>query len=151
MLVVSLAADRLGSKPVIVTTFLLAGLSVVLFSLRLPTVVLYTLVAMGGLGTMGTQTFLLAYVSKHYPVRIGATAMGWTLGFGRLGAVLAPPVLGLILGSGLAFHWNFYALAVPSLLGAALIALVPRAEAGRPAADRVAHDDVSPSALEESA
>ena len=150
MLVVSRAADRLGSKPVIVTTFLLAGLSVVLLSLRMPTAALYTLVALGGVGTMGTQTFLLAYVSKHYPVRMGATALGWALGFGRLGSVLAPPVLGLILGSGLAFHWNFYALAVPGLLGAALIALVPRTRGKAPAADLVAHD-VSPSALEEPA
>ncbi|MFJ3804367.1 MFS transporter [Streptomyces sp. NPDC090088] len=144
MLVVSLAADRLGSKPILVATFLLASTSVVLLSLRLPTAALYTLVALGGVGTMGTQTFLLAYVSKHYPVRMGATAMGWTLGFGRLGSVLAPPLLGLILGSGLAFRWDFYALAVPGLLGAALITLVPRAPGTRSADGREAPDTVSP-------
>jgi AAHS family benzoate transporter-like MFS transporter len=75
---------------------------------------------------MGTQTFVLAYVSKHYPVRMGATALGWTLGFGRLGSMLAPPLLGLIIGAGLAFQWNFYALAVPGIIGALLIGLVPR-------------------------
>jgi AAHS family benzoate transporter-like MFS transporter len=147
MLLVSLAADRLGSKPIIVGTFLLAGLSVVLLSVRMPTAALYTLVALGGVGTMGTQTFLLAYVSKHYPVRMGATAIGWTLGFGRLGSVLAPPLLGLILGSGLAFGWNFYVLAVPGILGAALITLVPRAGAGTPAPAHQEAHDVSPSAL----
>ncbi|CAM5348023.1 hypothetical protein [Streptomyces aurantiogriseus] len=65
--------------------------------------------------------------TEHYPVRMGATAMGWTLGFGRLGSMLAPPLLGLIIGAGLAFQWNFYALAVPGVIGAVLIALVPRA------------------------
>lgn len=126
-LLISLAADRLGSKPIIVTTCLLAGVAVMLLSLRLPTAVLYTAVALGGVGAMGTQTFVLAYVSKYYPVRMGATALGWTLGFGRLGSMLAPPLLGVIIGAGLAFQWNFYALAVPALIGAVLIGLVPRA------------------------
>ncbi len=126
-LLISLAADRLGSKPVIVTTSLLAGAAVILLSLRLPTAVLYAAVALGGVGAMGTQTFVLAYVSKHYPARMGATALGWTLGFGRLGSMLAPPLLGLIIGAGLAYQWNFYALAVPGLIGAALIGLIPRA------------------------
>lgn len=125
-LIISLAADRLGSKPVIVTTYLTASVAVILLSLRLPTAVLYAAVALGGVGAMGTQTFVLAYVSKHYPIRMGATAMGWALGVGRLGSMLAPPLLGLIIGAGLAYQWNFYALAVPGVLGAALIGLVPR-------------------------
>ena len=125
-LIISLAADRLGSKPIIITTYLLASVAVILLSLRLPTAVLYAAVALGGVGAMGTQTFVLALVSKHYPKRMGATAMGWTLGLGRLGSMLAPPLLGLIIGAGLAFQWNFYALAVPGVLGAALIGLVPR-------------------------
>ncbi|MER5429001.1 aromatic acid/H+ symport family MFS transporter [Streptomyces sp. NPDC002588] len=124
--VISLAADRLGSKPIIGSTYLLASVSVILLSLRLPTAMLYVAVALGGVGAIGTQTFVLAYISKHYPVRMCATAMGWTLGFGRLGSMLAPPVLGLIIGAGWAFQWNFYALAVPGVLGAALIGLVPR-------------------------
>lgn len=126
-IVISLAADRLGSKPVIATTFLLASVAVILLSLRLPTAMLFAAVALGGVGAMGTQTFVLAYISKHYPVRMGATAMGWTLGFGRLGSMLAPPLLGLIIGSGLTFQWNFYALAVPGVLGTVLIGFAPRA------------------------
>ncbi|CAL9326991.1 Gentisate transporter [Streptomyces sp. enrichment culture] len=126
-LLISLAADRLGSKPIIVATYLLAGAAVILLSLRLPTAVLYAAVALGGIGAMGTQTFVLAYASKYYPVRMGATALGWTLGFGRIGSMLAPPLLGLIIGAGLAYQWNFYALAIPGIIGAALIGLVPRA------------------------
>ncbi|CAM5741253.1 hypothetical protein SALBM311S_01228 [Streptomyces alboniger] len=53
--------------------------------------------------------------------------MGWTLGFGRLGSILAPPLLGLIIGAGPAFQWNFYALAVPGVIGALLVGAVPRA------------------------
>ncbi|WP_405622379.1 MFS transporter [Streptomyces sp. NBC_00076] len=126
-LLIAMAADRLGSKPIITTTYLVSSVAVLLLSLRLPTTVLYAAVALGGVGAMGTQSFVLAYVSKHYPVRMGATAMGWTLGFGRLGSMLAPPLLGLIIGAGLAFQWNFYALAVPGVIGALLVGAVPRA------------------------
>jgi AAHS family benzoate transporter-like MFS transporter len=131
--VIATAADRLGSKPVIVATFLLAAAAVTLLSLRLPVLVLYALVAVGGAGTIGTQAFINAYVSKHYPVAMSATALGWSLGVGRLGSVSAPPVLGLLVGSALGVGWNFYAIAVPGLLGAALILLVPR-RPGDPAA-----------------
>jgi len=124
--VIAMAADKLGSKPVIVVTFLLAAVAVTLLSLHLPSLVLYALVAVGGAGTIGTQAFINAYVSKHYPVRMGATALGWSLGIGRLGSVSAPPVLGLLVGSALGVGWNFYAIAIPGLIGAALIALVPR-------------------------
>ena len=140
-LVISLVADRLGSKPIIVTTFLLGSAAVMVLSLHLPTAVLYGAVALGGAGAMGTQTFVFAYVSKHYPVRMSAAAMGWTVGFGRLGSMLAPTLLGLIIGAGLAFQWNFYALAVPGVLGAALVGLVPRRLDARSSvgADRAAH------------
>jgi AAHS family benzoate transporter-like MFS transporter len=130
--VVGTVADRLGSKPTLVGTFLLAAVTVSLLSVRLPQPVLYLLVGLGGLGTLGTQTFILAYVSKHYPARMAATALGWTLGVGRLGSVAAPPALGLIIGSGLAFGWNFFVIGLAGLLGAALIAAVPRAPAVDP-------------------
>ncbi|MFI7500671.1 hypothetical protein ACIBVL_19630 [Streptomyces sp. NPDC049687] len=58
---------------------------------------------------------------------MGATVLGWMLGFGRLGSMLAPPLLGLIIQAGLAFQWNLYALAVPGVIGTVLITLVPRA------------------------
>jgi AAHS family benzoate transporter-like MFS transporter len=125
-ILISTAADRIGSKPVIILTFLVAAISVGLLSIALPTAALYVLVALGGAGVIATQAFINAYVSEHYPVRMGATALGWSLGIGRLGSMAAPPVLGLIIGSALGLQWNFYAIAIPGLLGAAIIALVPR-------------------------
>lgn len=125
-ILISTAADRIGSKPVIILTFLVAAVAVGLLSIALPTAALYLLVALGGAGVIATQAFINAYVSEHYPVRMGATALGWSLGIGRLGSMAAPPVLGLFIGSALGLQWNFYAIAIPGLLGAAIIALVPR-------------------------
>ncbi|MFD5947652.1 MFS transporter [Streptomyces collinus] len=141
----SLVADRIGSKPIIITTYTVSSVAVLVLSLHLPTAVLYAAVALGGLGAMGTQSFVLAFVSKHYPVGASATAMGWSLGFGRIGSMLAPPLLGLIIGSGLAFQWNFYALAVPGLIGALLTWLVPRAPRTEAPADLVNAEGPTPS------
>ena len=124
--VIALAADRIGSKPVILMTFLAAAVAVTLLSIELPILGLYLLVAIGGAGTIGTQAFINAYVSKHYPVRMGATALGWSLGVGRLGSVAAPPVLGVIVGSALGAGWSFYAIALAGVVGALVIAVVPR-------------------------
>lgn len=125
-ILISTAADRMGSKAVITLTFLVAAVSVALLAFNLPTAALYVLVGLGGAGVIATQAFINAYVSEHYPVRMGATALGWSLGIGRLGSIAAPPVLGLLIGSGLGLQWNFYAIAIPGLLGAAIIAFVPR-------------------------
>ena len=100
-LLIATAADRLGSRPITVFTFLLAAASIGLLSIQLPTLGVYILVGLGGIGVLATQTFINAYVSKHYPVRMGATALGWSLGVGRLGSVFAPLVLGALLGYGL--------------------------------------------------
>lgn len=123
---ISTLADRIGSRQILLCTFLLASVSVALLTISLPTVALYVLVACGGIGVIATQSFILAFVSKVYPVTISATALGWSLGIGRLGSVAAPPVLGLIVGSALAIQWNFWAIAIPGLLGAITIALIPR-------------------------
>jgi AAHS family benzoate transporter-like MFS transporter len=127
-ILISTLADRIGSRQILLGTFILASVSVALLTISLPTVALYVLVACGGVGVIATQSFILAFVSKVYPVAISATALGWSLGIGRLGSVAAPPVLGLIVGSALAIQWNFWAIAIPGLLGAVAIALIPRGQ-----------------------
>jgi MFS family permease len=61
-----------------------------------------------GLGSVGTQILVNAYVAKHYPVGSRATARGWSLGIGRLGAITGPLLGGLVLSSALGLEWNYY-------------------------------------------
>jgi MFS transporter, AAHS family, benzoate transport protein len=70
-------------------------------------------------------------------VRIGAAALGWSLGIGRLGAVSAPTVLGLLVGSALGLGWNFYAIAICECADGAVrqfAATFPPASVGGPPA-----------------
>jgi AAHS family benzoate transporter-like MFS transporter len=119
------AADRKGSKPVIVLAFLLAAVSIGLLSLRSPMIALYALFAVAGYGTIGTQNLINAYVGRYYPTGARATGVGWSLGVGRLGAIVGPVAGGLVLDSGLAANWNFYLFAAVALVGLLATSLVP--------------------------
>lgn len=132
----SVATDRLRPKPVAVFSFLLALASISLLSVQMPLGAVYAVVAVAGIGTHGTQVLVNAYVSRHYPADIRATALGWSLGIGRLGTIFGPVVGGLLLTWQLAPQWSFYVFSLPALLGATAILLLPRvrAERARPAA-----------------
>ena len=125
-LVASTLADRLGSKVVTTVAFALAAFSIYALSVNPVAFALYLLIAIAGLGTVGTQILVNGYVATHYPAGSRATALGWSLGVGRLGAIVGPLFGGWVLDSGLSLDWNFYGFAVPAVLGAVVIAAVPR-------------------------
>jgi DNA-binding IclR family transcriptional regulator len=91
-----------------------------------------------GADSVATQILVNGYVAVHYPASSRATALGWSLGIGRIGAILGPILGGLVAGSALGYQWNFYVFAVFALLGAALIAAVPAVRAAADAPDRAA-------------
>ncbi len=131
--ITSAATDRFGSKPMCVLSFLLAFFSLGLLSLPgLPTPILYGLLVLAGVGSHGTQVLLIAYISGHHPASSRATALGWSFGMGRLGGISGPLIGGFLVGAGLTVPWGFYAFALPGLVGAIVVALVPRAPTEAP-------------------
>lgn len=92
-------------------------------------------VAIAGFGSIGTQTLVNGYAAACFPAWARGTAVGVTLGMGRVGAVVAPIMVGLIMQSDLGFAWNFYAFLVPALLGLVVIMFVPRRTAAARAAE----------------
>lgn len=126
-LAASSIADRVGSKPVIALTFLAAAGSLSLLALHPPTIVVYLLVAIAGVGTTGTQILINTYVGGYYPTSCRATALGLALGVGRLGGVLGPIYGGYLLATGISPAWQFYAFALPAVLGGLVITAVPSA------------------------
>jgi AAHS family benzoate transporter-like MFS transporter len=126
-ILISLLADRFGSKPVIATAFLAACVALFLLSQRVGgTGFLLIFVAFAGLGSVGVQILINGFVAVYYPAITRATALGWNLSSGRLGGILGPLLGGWVIGAGLAFQWNFYVFAIPALLGALFILLIPR-------------------------
>lgn len=132
-LLVSVLADKWGSKAVTVAAFGSAAISLALLATKPNAGLLMLLVAVAGFGTVGTQILINGYVATHYPASARATALGWSLGVGRIGAIVGPTYGAWLLASGNGIEWNFYGFAIPAVIGALIIAAVPasRAVGGR--------------------
>ena len=86
--------------------------------------IVYLMLVLAGVGTHGTQCLIIAAVASHYPAHLRGTALGWALGTGRIGAVVAPQVGGLLLAAGLGVNSNFLAFAGAAGIAAVLLAAV---------------------------
>ena len=117
-------ADRFHIKYVLVGMYLVAAASITLLGYRMPTGILYLLVGLAGASTIGTQIVTCAYASQFYPVAVRSTGVGMMLGVGRAGAILAPILIGVLVGMELALEKNFLAIAIPAAIASVSILLI---------------------------
>lgn len=120
------AADRWGSKKVISVSYFLAGISIALLSIKSSMIVVYSLVGIAGFGTIGTTLILNAYISKYFSAENRATALGWALGFGRIGAISGPLLGGWFMTWKLDLSWNFYVFAIAGILASLSVLFIPK-------------------------
>ena len=117
-------ADRTNLKLVTAFMFVVAAIAIAMMGHKLPTAVLFVVVAVVGACTIGTQSMTLAYCGQFYPTNLRSTGVGLMLGMGRIGGILATIVIGFIVNMDLSMSSNFLAIAIPALLAAASILLV---------------------------
>lgn len=113
------AGDKVGTIPTGVFAATLAGLALLVLLLKPPIGVVYVILILAGVGTHGTQCLIIAAIATYFPAHLRGTALGFGLGVGRIGAVAAPQLGGLLLGAGLGVGSNYVMFG-----GAALIAAV---------------------------
>ncbi|WP_081707583.1 MFS transporter [Bacillus massiliigorillae] len=124
------AADKWGSKKVIIISYLLASISIALLSVKASMLVVYGLVGVAGFGTIGTTLILNAYISKYFDTKIRATSLGWALGFGRIGAILGPILAGLVISWNFNLSTNFYIFALAAVIAAIAVIFIPKSKQG---------------------
>ena len=129
---------RIGHRSVLISMFFMGALSFVFLSLTSNTLLLYLLIALTGACTVGTQNLVNPYISEYYPREIRATGLSIAVGVGRIGGILAPVAIGLLLTTNLAPQHAFMAFAIPCLLGAIAFIMVQEKYASF---DRVAQLD----------
>lgn len=117
-------ADRFHIKYVLVGMYALAAVSVTLLGYKVSTPVLFLLVGVAGASTIGTQIVTYAYAGQFYPAAIRATGIGWASGVGRSGAILAPIVIGTLVGMALPLQQNFAAIAIPAVIATVAVSLI---------------------------
>jgi AAHS family 4-hydroxybenzoate transporter-like MFS transporter len=73
---------------------------------------------LAGILTIGAQMCTVALCASFYDTRLRATGVGWTMGIGRIGAILGPILGGILIGAGFTAP-VFFLLAGLTSLGAA--------------------------------
>jgi AAHS family benzoate transporter-like MFS transporter len=117
-------ADRFHIKYVLMAFYAMAAVSITLLGYKVPTEVLFLLVALAGASTIGTQILTYAYVGQFYPMAARSTGIGWASGVGRSGAILAPILIGTLVGMNLPLQMNFMAIAIPAVIAVIAVALI---------------------------
>jgi len=131
-------ADRFHIKYVLIGMYALAAVSITLLGYKVSTEMLFLLVGLAGASTIGTQIVTYAYAGQFYPMAVRSTGIGWASGVGRSGAILAPIVIGTLVGMALPLQQNFIAIAIPAVIATIAVSLINHSRA-----ESAHHEDVS--------
>ncbi|WP_422936694.1 MFS transporter [Sinomonas sp. P47F7] len=123
-------ADRHGAKPVVLLWFGLSAVFLGFLSIRLQNeLLLDAAVFVTGVFVFSSQVLVYAWVSQLFPRHLTGTALGFSAGVGRVGAILGPAVTGALVAANAAYPWGFYLFAAAALVAVAALVFVPRAVA----------------------
>jgi AAHS family benzoate transporter-like MFS transporter len=90
-------ADRIGPRKVLTASYFLGFFAIASLTFKTNTYVLYLLVTLAGVFTMGAQNILQGYVAQYYPPSVRSTGMGLCFFWGRFGAMFGPALGGMLL------------------------------------------------------
>ncbi|MEU6318520.1 aromatic acid/H+ symport family MFS transporter [Streptomyces sp. NPDC047009] len=122
MLVAGRVSDRFGAPRISAIWFALTAAGVFLLSVHMPLGVTYLVVFLTGVFLNSAQTMIYATVSIRSTPDNRATAVGWTSGMGRFGAVFGPWLGGQLLAEGHG-DWGFTAFALAGVSSMIFIGL----------------------------
>lgn len=91
--------DKIGRKPTLAVYLIGTAISAYFFGQSMN---VQTILVMGSLMSffnLGAWGIVYTYTPELYPTHARATGSGWAAGFGRIGGILAPTVVGLMIGS----------------------------------------------------
>ncbi|AIT61671.1 MFS transporter [Corynebacterium doosanense] len=118
LLVAGRIADRISPRTTALFWFFGAAVLLGLLSIKMPVGALYVVLFLTGVFVFSAQVLIYGFVGENYPSKVRATALGFSAGIGRLGAISGPLLGGVLVSYGVAYPWGFYAFAVVALIGA---------------------------------
>ncbi|MCP2046576.1 UNVERIFIED_ORG: MFS family permease [Paenarthrobacter nicotinovorans] len=120
MFIAGKIADRFGPVRVATIWFALTAASVYSLGAHLALAATYVLVFAAGIFLFSAQTMVYAAVAHVYPTSSRATAIGWTTGIGRFGAVFGPWMGGQLFATGNQ-GWGFGIFAVAAVFATGML------------------------------
>jgi MFS transporter, AAHS family, 4-hydroxybenzoate transporter len=125
VLYLGLAIDRFGPQRALAAHYIAGGIFIALIALvAMPYAILLTVIFFSGMTIIGSQTGANATCGALYPARMRASGIGWALGIGRLGGIIAPILGGWLLRSGVAPLHIFLSACLFAVIAAIATALL---------------------------
>ena len=116
--------DRFNLKWVLAFFYTMGAVSLAALGYAPNQKVLFVLIAVVGASVVGTQNLCYAYTGQFYPLASRSLGLGAAAGVGRVGAIVAPLLLGVLVNLNLPATVCFMAIAFASAMGAVAIASV---------------------------
>jgi len=121
-LVMGPVIDRVGFLRVLVPAFIVAAVAVTLLGRPgIPFPVLLGIAVVAGFTVVGILPVLNALAATAYPTTLRSTGIGWSLGIGRIGAIVGPVLAGVLLALGWEQSRLFLLIGAPAVLAAFLL------------------------------
>jgi len=125
VLYLGLAIDRIGPERALALHYAAGAVFIAVIALfALPYSVLCVIIFLAGMTTIGSQTGVNGACGKLYPARMRTSGIGWALGIGRLGGIVAPILGGYLLAVGLPPTRIFLVAGLFALIAAAATSLL---------------------------
>jgi putative MFS transporter len=116
--------DRYGRKFVLVLYLSLTALSALWFGNASSVASLVTAGIFLSFFNLGAWGGLYAYTPELYPTTVRSTGAGMAASFGRIGGILAPLLVGVLVAKGVSIAWIFSMFFVVILLGVLAVAFL---------------------------
>lgn len=113
-----------GFKRVLIPLYIVGAVSLVFIGYSKNIYIAYGLIALIGACTIGLQNMSNAYVAEYYSVDVRAAALGSTMAFGRIGSIVAPTYMGILLTFNLQPQFNFFAIGIAAIFGAIAMSFI---------------------------
>ncbi|MCO1602359.1 MFS transporter [Desulfosporosinus nitroreducens] len=91
--------DKIGRKPTLTIYLIGTAISAYFFGLSTDVQTILLTGSLMSFFNLGAWGIVYTYTPELYPTHARATGSGWAAGFGRIGGILAPIVVGLMIGS----------------------------------------------------
>ena len=113
-------SSKIGLKKTISIFLFLTFLLMASFKLFVGTDILLLIYFLLGFSLQGGFVGLYAVAARLYPTEFKTTGVGWAIGMGRVGGILAPLIGGLFISMGLSLSANFFIFSIPALFASVL-------------------------------
>ena len=125
VLYLGLAIDRMGPERALALHYAAGAVFIAVIAFfALPYFVLCVIIFLAGMTIIGSQTGVNGACGKLYPARMRTCGIGWALGIGRLGGIVAPVLGGYLLAVGLPPTRIFLVAGLFALIAAAATSLL---------------------------